>query len=89
VTKEIIIEKPVITKKYVDVPYETIIEVPQEIFRDVEVKVPVYTEKHVDRTIIRPIETQIVNIEVPVHREVIVDKVVTRQRPVEVPIYVD
>ena len=52
-------------------------------------KVPVYVDKHVDETIIRPIEHQVVEIEVPRHRDIYIDKVVTVERPVERAVYVD
>lgn len=55
--KEYVTQKEVVQNRYVDREYETIVEVPTEVIKEVEVKVPVYVDKHIDRTLIKPIET--------------------------------
>lgn len=60
-----------------------------ETIKEVEVRVPKYVDKHVDRTLVRPIENKTVEVEVPFHKEYLVDKFVEKRREIDVPIYVE
>lgn len=81
--KEIIVEKEVEYERYVDIPVETYVERPIDVIREVDVRVPVYVDKVLDRTILKPIEHRVVENPVYIERPVVQERVVDKH--VEVP----
>jgi hypothetical protein len=82
--REIVVEKEVEYERVVEVPVEKYVEVPVEYVREVEVKVPVMVDKYLDRTLLKPIETVVMENPVYMERQVFQDRYVDKY--VEVPV---
>jgi hypothetical protein len=82
--REFVVEKEVEYERVIEIPVEKYVEVPIDIVREVEVKVPVMVDRVIDRTILKPIETRVLENPVYVERPVVQDRYV--DKVVEVPV---
>ena len=77
--KYVQVEKKVEVEKIVERPYDVVVDVPVEVIKEVPVPVERVVNKMVDKTILRPHRTEVIENEIVVEKKMPRDKYVEKK----------